>query len=75
MSVNERLWDDSIFVPAGMPRPAPNAVGQLLVNLHVSTELASRKAAAIGRWLEGHKPSPKLERSLRRAGYGSLLSL
>lgn len=71
---NERLWDDSGFVPAGMPRPAPQSLGQLLANLHLTTADDATRRRGIHRWLISNTPSDRLVRSIRRRGYGDLLS-
>ncbi|MBB4134507.1 hypothetical protein BKA16_001059 [Gordonia humi] len=74
-SPNERLFDDSTFVPFGETRGLPNSLGQLLAELELTTSPEPAVRAGVSRWLSLHTPSQKLARSIRRRGYGDLLKI
>ena len=70
---NSRLWDDSVFLPAGAPIPAPHSLGALLVELNLFRASDAEKRAGIAVWLAENVPSDSLTRSLERNGYGDLV--
>lgn len=69
----DRLWDDRGFHPPGTRRPQPQVVAQLINNLGLSRSSKTDQKNAIKHWLETNHPSPRLTKSLIRAGYGPLL--
>ncbi|MCD2099412.1 Uncharacterised protein [Rhodococcus rhodochrous] len=69
-----RLWDDRGFHPPETQRPEPQAVGRLINNLGLSRSSKSDQEKAIKRWLASNRPSPRLKKSLVRAGYEALLA-
>ncbi len=73
MIPNERLYDDSIFIPNDQPRPAPNSLGQLFAELHLSTADETSRRDGLHQWLRRNQPSASLQRSIRRRGYGDVL--
>ena len=65
-------WDDDIpLQPRGSVQPS--SVAALLRTLKLTDAPERDQSAGIRTWLEDHKPSPGMEYSLRRKGYGSLL--
>lgn len=60
-----RFTDDFPFF--GAPRKGPPAtLNILLAELHVSFESVAKQRAAIDRWLETNKPSPRLASELEK---------
>lgn len=70
---NPRLFDDSNFLRPGEKMPAPQFAGNLLDRLGVRRASRGVQEAGVREWLSTHKPSVKLERSLRRNGFGDIL--
>ncbi|BBY58365.1 hypothetical protein [Mycolicibacterium sarraceniae] len=65
-------WDDDIpLQPRGSVQPS--SVAALLRTLKLTDASEHDQSAGIRAWLKNHKPSPGMEYSLRRKGYGSLL--
>ncbi|QLF84063.1 hypothetical protein KNV15_gp15 [Gordonia phage Jambalaya] len=73
MSISHRLWDDSVFVPAGEQRPKPVFVGQLLSSLRLEDAPRARQAEGIREWLLYNEPSKSLVLSLDKRGFGDLV--
>ncbi|MFC9556069.1 hypothetical protein ACFTWF_35195 [Rhodococcus sp. NPDC056960] len=73
MQFNERFYDDSNFLPIGMPMPDPYTTGVLLNRLKLGRADRATQFAGISEWLRDHTPSAGLVRSLRRRGFGDLL--
>lgn len=73
MSYGNRLWDDKGFRSASSPRPQPQVASQLINRLGLSRCSRAEQERAIEGWLEANHPSPRLKKSLIRAGYGALL--
>lgn len=73
MTVNERFYDDSAFLPIGSPMPPPYTAGSLLNQLKLGRADNETQAAGIKGWLAEHTPTPGLVRSLRRRGFGDLV--
>lgn len=69
----DRLWDDRGFHPSRARRPQPQVVSQLINNLGLSRSSKADQRKAIKLWLETNHPSPRLKKSLIRAGYEPLL--
>lgn len=70
---NPRLFDDSNFLKPGEKMPPPHFSWNLLDRLGLRRAERDVQEAGISKWLSTHKPSVKLERSLRRNGFGDLL--
>ncbi|ANA85321.1 hypothetical protein SEA_PHLOP_15 [Gordonia phage Phlop] len=73
MGISHRLWDDSVFVPAGEQAPEPAFVGQLLARLRLEDAPKADQVEGIRHWLETHDASKSLEISLERRGFTELL--
>lgn len=69
MSISHRLWDDSVFLPAGQPMPPPAFVGQLLATLRLQDSPRDEQVAGVRKWLEDNEPSRSLGISLARRGF------
>ncbi|WP_458683070.1 hypothetical protein [Prescottella equi] len=72
--VNERIYDDSIFLPIGSPLPEPHTTGALLGRLKLVRADDETQRAAIRMWLTANEPSPAIVRSLHRRAFGDLLA-
>ncbi|WP_143542984.1 hypothetical protein [Rhodococcus sp. NCIMB 12038] len=73
MAINERLYDDSNFLPIGTPMPPPATAGVVLFQLKLSNADRATQSAGIAEWLCDHTPSAGLVRSLHRSGFGHLV--
>lgn len=73
MGISQRLWDDSVFLPAGETMPEPALAGQLLSVLHLRDAPHEKQVEGIRDWLRDHSPSKSLEMSLDRRGFGDAL--
>ncbi|AXH45495.1 hypothetical protein SEA_DANYALL_15 [Gordonia phage Danyall] len=73
MGISHRLWDDSVFVPAGEQHRKPVFVGQLLSSLQLEDAPRSRQVEGIRQWLLNNEPSKSLVLSLDKRGFGELL--
>ena len=71
---NERLWDDSIFLRPGEARPEPRSLGSLRVRLGLCGQDDATCRAGVAEWLKTNEPSESLVDSMKRRGYGDLLS-
>lgn len=71
--INERIYDDSIFLPIGSPTPEPHTTGALLGQLKLVRADRDAQVAGIREWLGSHKPSDALLRSFKRRGYDEVL--
>ncbi|BBZ30364.1 hypothetical protein MMAD_46590 [Mycolicibacterium madagascariense] len=65
-------WDDDFpLQPRGSVQPS--SVAGLLRTLELTDASERDRSVRIQTWLKDHEPSPGMEYSLRRNGYGSLL--
>ncbi len=56
--INERIYDDSIFLPIGSPLPEPHTTGALLGRLKLVLADDETQRAAIRVWPAANEPGP-----------------
>lgn len=73
VGIEQRLWDDRVFVADDDKTPPPVFVNTLLSRLGLLDAPRDEQASGIATWLQSNQPSKTLIISLERQGFGDLL--
>lgn len=73
MGIGHRLWDDKAIVKSDDALAQPQIAQALLNRLGLLTETKSAQTEAIASWLETHKASATLLRSIERDGFADAI--
>lgn len=73
MSIEDRLWDDSVFQPVSAPEPVPHFVASLLIRKGIQSTDPKLEAQVVAEWLKDHEPSDWLRQDIIERGHGHLL--